>query len=115
MIPSANQVVVEQGQAGRQNYFSRPWYRFLQAVDKALSPTSADPTVIVVGASPFVQTANNDGLVFISGGSTTKIEYKRNASFIDTGETQGEFFIFAGDSMRITYPGAVPTVSFVKR
>lgn len=113
-IPSARQTVVEQGESGRMNFFSRPWYLFMQAVSTALAATSADPTPIVVGASPFTQAAANDGVAIVSGGTVSLIEYGRNAVFTNLGVIAGEFFMFAGDSLRITYT-VVPTVNFIRR
>lgn len=96
------------------NGFSRPWYLFMQAISGALAATSADPAPVTVGASPFTQAAANDGIAIVSGGTVSLIEYGRNGIFRSVGQVAGEFFMFAGDSLRITYT-VVPTVNFIRR
>lgn len=93
---------------------SRDWYRLWSGLFKG-QPTGP-ATGVTVGASPFSYTALQGGSLIVNGGSTTQIAFSRDGSnFFITGLTAGMFPVAQGDIMRITYPVAPPTVTFVPR
>lgn len=91
---------------GTDAMVTREWIRFFND----LTGTHGD-SATVTGASPFSFTAPSDGIVFVSGGTVSLIEYARTA-FFATGATAGPFFVFKGDILRVTYT-VVPTIHFV--
>jgi hypothetical protein len=62
--------------------------------------------------SAFTYTAPANGIVVLSGGTVTLIEYGRSASFYLLGLITGSFAIARGDQVRVTYAVA-PTMTFI--
>lgn len=104
-IPASRQPVLDSNAL-----FSRPWYLFFQR----LTNSDADPSTVTVGASPFTYTASSDGLLIITGGTVSLIEYGRNSIYTATGLTAGVVPVVEGDSVRITYT-VLPTVTWVRK
>lgn len=77
------------------------------------TPTDAAASV-TVGASPYSYTPTDDGLVVVTGGTVSALDYGRNGVFTGLGLLAGLAPIKAGDTLRITYAVA-PTVSFIKQ
>jgi hypothetical protein len=109
IIPSARQAVVEAAPNGTQQ-FTVPWYRFFNA----LSQSNQAPSAATVGASPFSYTAPQAGVVLISGGTVSLVEYGRGGVFTNIGTVAGAVPVSQGDVVRVTYTVA-PTMTFVRR
>lgn len=76
--------------------------------------SNVTPAVPVTpGASPYVYTAASRGVVFISGGGISNLEFSRDSgtTWYSTGAFYGCFFLATGDQLRITY-AAAPSVLF---
>jgi hypothetical protein len=112
-IPAARQPVTEKGPAG-EPLFTRTWYLFMQQVFQRVANSGAAAAAVTVGASPFTYAAAADGILLISGGTVTLIEYGRGGVFTDTGVIAGAVPLFNGDSVRVTHAGA-PTMTFIRR
>jgi predicted Rossmann-fold nucleotide-binding protein len=85
--------------------------------DEALGLTQGSqnpPAAITVGASPFSYKAMGDGVVIVTGGTVSLIEYGRNGTFTTTGITVGLVPVSRGDTVRVTYT-ALPAMTFVRR
>lgn len=108
-LPSTRQPVVEAAPNGTQQ-FTVPWYRFFGS----LLNSNAAPEVIAVTASPFSYTAANDGLVIVTGGTVSLVEYGRGGVFTNIGTIAGAVPVSQGDVVRVTYTVA-PTITFVRR
>jgi hypothetical protein len=99
---------------------SREWYRFFQNLFLLTgagqrNASLQNPTVVSVGASPFIYSNESGGALelIVSGGGITKMEISRDqTTFIDTGSYYGMFALAPKDVIRITYM-AVPTVTAV--
>lgn len=78
-----------------------------EVVGARMSAQAITPT-----GSAFSYTAPADGLVVVSGGTVTLIEYGRSASFYLLGLIAGSFAISRGDVIRVTYAVA-PTMTFI--
>lgn len=78
--------------------------------------TPVDPaSPVTVGPSPFAFAhAVYDGLLVVSGGTVSAIDYSRQGAFTSLGITSGLIPVKAGDSVRITYTVA-PTVTFIRQ
>lgn len=93
---------------------TRGWYTFWAGLWKG-QPTGQE-SVVTVGTSPFSYVAQQAGTVILSGGSTTSVKFSRDGNnFYLTGVTAGMFPVSQGDTLQITYPGALPTMVFVPR
>jgi hypothetical protein len=112
-LPATRQPVVEQGPGG-QAAFSRPWYLYFDGVFRRLTGSGANPEAITVGVSPYSYTITDDGILMVTGGTVSDIDYGRNGVFTDTGFTAGTLTVFAGDVVRVTYT-VLPTVTLVRR
>lgn len=77
-------------------------------------PSQDAPAAITVSASPFSYKAPGSGVVVITGGTVSLIEYGRGAVFTTSGLTTGLVPISRGDTVRVTYTVA-PTMTFIKR
>lgn len=62
--------------------------------------------------SPYTYTAPSNGVIVISVGTVTVIEYGRSGAFYVVGLIAGLFPILNGDSIRVTYAVA-PTMTFL--
>lgn len=101
---------------------SRQWYYFLIGIfnrtggssgAKTLQPSVALPSAITPSASPFVYTAPSIGYVMVSGGGISKLEFSRDTvNWFPTGGFYGEFWLNAGDNLRVTYPDTAPSMVF---
>jgi hypothetical protein len=91
---------------------TRGWYSLWSGLVKG-QPTG--PTAgVTVGASPFIYTAPSGGSIVVNGGSTTQIAVSRDgANFFITGQVNGMFPLSQGDQVKVTYPVAVPTMTFI--
>ena len=93
---------------------TRGWYSLWSGLWSG-QPTGS-VTVVTVGASPFFYVAPQGGSLIIQGGSTTQIAFSRDGNnFFVTGLIAGMFPVSQGDTVKITYPVAAPTVNFVPR
>jgi hypothetical protein len=88
---------------------SSPWYRYFQAHDLG-QPPGAESVIKVVG-SPFIYQAPRKGLVIVSGGTVSEIDYSRSGTFYNTGLTSGTFQVAMADRIRVIFSVA-PTVVF---
>jgi len=71
---------------------------------------------ITPGASPYTYT-NSDGFdedVIVQGGTVSKIEFGRGATFQDVGLTAGMYHLSPGDKLKVTYT-VVPNMVKVPR
>jgi hypothetical protein len=73
---------------------------------------SAAAQSVTPGASPYVYTAGRAGLLVVSGGTVSLLEYGRAGSFFLTGLLTGVISLVKGDSVRVTYVVA-PTITFL--
>lgn len=93
---------------------STSWFRFWSGLGRG-QPTGP-AAVISVGTTPFKFVAPQGGSIIVNGGSTSQISFSRDgANFYITGLTAGMFPVAQGDTLQVTYPGAVPTMTFVPR
>lgn len=77
-------------------------------------PQYAARTVVQVGGSPFILTNSSSVPTgyFISGGVVTQIEFSRDQAMWDScGLLGGQFRLNPGDSLRVTYVIAPPTIT----
>lgn len=77
-------------------------------------PSQDAVAAITVGASVFSYKAPNAGVVIITGGTVSLIEYGRNGTFTTTGITVGLVPVSKADTVRVTY-SVLPTMSFIRR
>lgn len=82
--------------------------------EKAHVTTTAPATAenVVVGASPFSYTAPRQGMLLMSGGTVSLIQYGRGGTMFTMGVLAGPVGVMAGDVVRITYAVA-PTLTFL--
>lgn len=85
--------------------------------DRAMTAAEA----VTPGASPYTFTANRDGILIVSNGTSltydtyvSQIEYLRKGAATAISVTAGLFPLLVGDGIRITYTVA-PTVTFIPR
>jgi hypothetical protein len=77
--------------------------------------SSSAAVAIVPGASPYTYTATQRGVVFVSAGTVSLLEYGRAGVFQAIGAlTGGMFEMNAGDTLRTTYVVA-PSMTFLPR
>lgn len=67
---------------------------------------------VTPSGSPYTYTADRDGVLLVSGGTVSLVEYGRQGSFVVAGLISGLVPVLAGDSLRLTYVVA-PTVTFL--
>lgn len=92
---------------------STTFFRFL--LNLFQSAGGGGPTTsITVGTSAFTYTAAQVGIVFVQGGTVSKIEFSRDGgtTLIDTGATSGPFYLKNQDQVKVTY-SSKPTMTFV--
>jgi hypothetical protein len=65
-----------------------------------------------VGASPFTYTAARQGMLLMSGGTVSLIQYGRGGTMFSLGVLAGPVGVMSGDQVRITYALA-PTLTFL--
>lgn len=71
------------------------------------------PEAVTVGSSPYVFTARADGVLAISGGTFSLVEYGRNGTYTSIG-MPNSVTVFEYDTIRVTYTLA-PTMTFIPR
>ncbi len=78
------------------------------------SGVASAATTPTVGVSPasLTNAGPADALYVISGGTVSKIEYKRGATTFDTGATFGSFYVAVGDILVVTHTGAPTCTKF---
>lgn len=74
---------------------------------------AALPASISVGASPFTYTAPSDGLVIVSGGTVSLVQYGRGASTTALGLLGGIIPVLKGDTVTVTWAISAPTMTFM--
>jgi hypothetical protein len=74
---------------------------------------SRSPTAVTPTASPYVFTAPSNGLVVISGGTVSVVQYGRGASVVALGLTSGVVPVSQGDTITVTWAVTAPTVTFI--
>ena len=90
---------------------SKDWYFFWSGLYKGLPPGNVE--VLAVGSSPLTYTATNKGVVLVTGGTVSLVEFSRDGvTFYPTGETSGQFFLCSSDQLRVTY-SAPPSMVLV--
>lgn len=88
------------------------WFNFFGGLFSG-QPTG-NVSGITVGSSPFSYVAPSGGRVIIQGGTTTQIQYSRDAqNYFVTGVTAGVIPVSQGDQLVVTYSVAPPTMTFV--
>lgn len=90
----------------------RPMLRQLNAVTTRTDTPITAPSAVTVGASPFVATAASDGVMTVTGGTVSLIEYGRQGAYTTLGITAGLIPIKQGDTVRVTYTVS-PNMVFV--
>lgn len=75
-------------------------------------PLSMAAIVVAVTGSPFTFTAPRNGMLFISGGTLSTIQYSRGASINVLGLAANPIMVIAGDQVRISYL-LTPTLTFL--
>lgn len=75
-------------------------------------PLSMAAMVVAVTGTPFNFIAPRNGLLFISGGTLSAIQYSRGASINILGAATNQIYVMAGDQVRLTYLLA-PTLTFL--
>lgn len=84
----------------------RAWYMFFSDVWKGKPQGAIMP--ITVGASPFTYQVETKGFMIVQGGTVTVIQFTRDGiTNINTGVTSGCIPLSQGDSIIVTYTGAV--------
>jgi len=68
--------------------------------------------VITPSGTGYVFTAPSNGIIFISGGTVSLVEYGRGSTFFAAGIASGPISMAAGDKIRFTYLVA-PTITFL--
>lgn len=92
------------------------WKGYMLALDKAVNGLQ-NPAATVSGASPYTlqNTTSCDQLVMVAGGTVSSVVYSRDGStFNNTGSVAGQFVVFPGDYLKITYSVA-PTITVVSK
>lgn len=77
-----------------------------------LPPISMAAQKLLVSVSPFVYTATQNGLLFISGGTLSTIQYGRGGQLYALGLGMSPIPLIPGDQVRLTYLTA-PTLTFL--
>lgn len=78
----------------------------------AISRPCTGPQTVTPGASPYVYTATQAGLLIVSAGTVTSIELGRGGVYGLVGLLAGIVPVSIGDLVRITYVVA-PTIKFL--
>lgn len=73
--------------------------------------SSGEIISVSVGPSPFDYYPPRSGMLFVSGGNVSSIEYMRNGVSIPLGMVFGQLVVEKGDFIRISHLVA-PTVNF---
>lgn len=69
-------------------------------------------SVVTPGASPYVFTATEDGVLYLSGGTVSVVSFGRFGSSLSLGLLAGSYPMRRGDTLTITYAVA-PTLNWV--
>lgn len=75
-------------------------------------PGRGSPRAVTPSGTGYVFTAPSNGLIAISGGTVSLVEYGRGDTFFVSGLVPGPFFMAAGDKIRLTYVLA-PAITFL--
>lgn len=78
------------------------------------SAGTAPPQAVAVGASPFIFTAPDRGVVLISGGTVTSVDYIRKGLAYGMAGAGGAVPVLGSDGVRVIYTVA-PTIWFIKQ
>lgn len=81
-------------------------------IDMTARPSQA-PASVAPGASPYTWTAPTNGLLVVTGGTVSLVQYGRSGTLTALGLINGLIPVSAGDSVRITYL-TTPTVTFIE-
>ena len=68
--------------------------------------------VVTPSGTGYVFTAPSNGIIFISGGTVSLVEYGRGSTFFDAGIASGPISMASGDKIRLTYVLA-PAITFL--
>lgn len=68
--------------------------------------------VVIPSGTGYVFTAPSNGLIAISGGTVSLVEYGRGDTFFDAGIASGPISMASGDKIRLTYVLA-PAITFL--
>lgn len=92
---------------------SSAWYRFWQGLSSGAP--GGNVSLITAGVTPFTYIAPLGGVVIISGGTVSQVQFSRDgASFYGAGQTTGMFPVSQGDQLVVTY-SVPPTMTFAPR
>jgi hypothetical protein len=86
-----------------------PWNSFFQ---QFTSPP-ANILSVIVGASPFSYVAKQPGMLIISGGTVSAVNFTRGNITISMGTSEA-FPVEIADTISVTY-SVLPTIKFVPR
>lgn len=75
-------------------------------------PGRGSPRAVTPSGTGYVFTAPSNGLIAISGGTVSLVEYGRGNTFFVAGLISGPVFMAAGDKIRLTYLLA-PAITFL--
>jgi hypothetical protein len=79
----------------------------------ALTSRAKNPIgTVAPGASPYVFTASEDGVLYLSGGTVSIVSFKRFGNSLSLGLLAGSYPMRRGDGLTITYVVA-PTLNWV--
>lgn len=79
-----------------------------------MSPSTAStPTAMTVSGSPYVFTAPSDGLVVLSGGTVSLVQYGRGSTLTALGLVGGLIPVVKDDTVRITWAISAPSLTFI--
>lgn len=79
----------------------------------SFSNIARSPASQTAGASPFVYTAPANGIVIVSGGTVSLVQYGRQGTLTALGLTSGTFPIVQGDTVTVTWVVTAPTITFI--
>ncbi len=95
-------------------------YQFLLSLwnrtGAAVGSGSGGPAkMLSVGASPFIYIAPQNGALIVSGQGVSALDFSRDGArtWYSLGSFYGSVGMLKGDQIRVTYPGAPPSVEFV--
>lgn len=75
-------------------------------------PLSMSAQAVAVTGSPFTFTATRNGMLFISGGTLSTIQYSRGASINTLGLGANQIMVMTGDKVTVSYLTA-PQLTFL--
>ena len=75
-------------------------------------PLSMAAQAVAVTASPFTYTATRNGMLFVTGGTLSTIQYGRGGQLYVLGLGMSPIPLIPGDQVRLTYLTA-PTLTFL--